>query len=123
MPEPFIGPEQKHLVLLDWASQRSSKLMAFERRRANGLIEEVAGVQRAVAQILERAPVDLVGSRGGHNGDLSSGPFPILGAVSVRENVEFPYPFHAEQLPARSVWRNELAGRGPADPVDSVDGI
>src|SRR5437867_6160828 len=123
MLEPLIGPEQEHPVLLDRASQSASKLVAFEGRSGNGVIEEVARVQRAVAQILERAPVDLVGPRGGHNGDLSSGPFPILGAVGVRENVEFPHRFYPQQLPSRSVWLNELTGRVPANPVDSVDGI
>ena len=123
MPELFIGPEQEHLVLLDGASQSASKLMAYERRRAIGLIEEVASVQHVVAHILKNAPVELVGSRGGHNRDLTSGPFAILGAVGVGEDVEFPHRFHAEQLPARSVWCNELAGCGPANPVDPVDGI
>src|SRR5437773_2259664 len=108
MAKPFIGSKQEHLVLLDRSSQSSSKLIAPVRRSAIGLIEEVAGVQGVVTQKLKGAPVDLVGSRGGHNGDLSSGPFSILRAVGVRENVEFPHPFHAEQLPARPIWCNEL---------------
>src|SRR5437870_5912610 len=94
--------------------------MAFEWRRANGFIEKVAGVKCTVAQKLERVPVPLVGSGGGHNADLSSGPFAILGAVGVRENVEFPQPFDGEQLPAGSVRRNELSGRVPANAVDCV---
>src|SRR5262245_23466404 len=100
MAKPFIGSVQEHLVLLDRASQRSSELIASVRRSAIGLIEEVAGVQGVVAQKLKGAPVDLVGSRGRHNGDLSSGPFAILSAVGVREDVEFPHGFDAEQLPA-----------------------
>src|SRR5215471_18819225 len=123
MAKPFIGSEQEHLVLLDRASQSASKLIASVRRSAIGLIEEVAGVQGVVTQNLKRAPVDLVGSRGSHNGDLSSGPFSILSAVGVRADVEFPHRFYSEQLPARSVWRNELPGCGPANPVDPVDGI
>src|SRR5262249_24407883 len=49
--ELFVVPEQEHLVLLERASQSSSKLMAFEGRSSIGLIEEVAGIKSAVAQI------------------------------------------------------------------------
>ena len=85
------------------------------------MIEEVAGVKGAVAQIFECGSVQLVGSRGRHNVDLTSGPFSVLRAVGVGENVEFPHRFHTQQLPARSLRRNELAGRGPANPVDAVN--
>ncbi|PYS35033.1 MAG: hypothetical protein DMG14_27970 [Acidobacteria bacterium] len=117
----FIGSEQEHLVLLERASQSASKLIAFERRGANGLIEEVAGVQHAVAQIFERGSVQLVGPRGCHDVDLTSGPFSILSAVSGRENVEFTHRFHAQHLPAGSFRRDVLAVGVPANPVDSVN--
>src|SRR5215471_13951887 len=120
MAKPFIGSVQEHLVLLDRASQSPSKLMASVRRSANGVIEEVAGIQGVVTQKLKGAPVDLVGSRGSQNDDLSSSPFAILSAIGVRENVEFPHGLHAEQLPARSVRRNELPRCGSAHPVDPV---
>src|SRR5262245_5856404 len=123
MAKPFKGPEQEHLVLLDRTSQRSSELIASVRRSANSVIEEVAGIQGSVTEKLKRAPVKLVGSRGSHNGDLSSGPFSILSPIGVRENVEFPHALHAEQLPARSIWRYELPGCGSAHPVDPIDGI
>src|SRR5438034_5648294 len=59
----FVVSKDKQLVLLDRASQRSAKLIPFKRRCARGLIEEVPGIEGAVAQILEAAAVPGVGSR------------------------------------------------------------
>ena len=59
----FVVSKDKQLVLLDRASQRSAKLIPFKRRCAGGLIEEVPGIEGAVAQILEAATVPGIGSR------------------------------------------------------------
>src|SRR5207302_3051286 len=51
LPKLFVGPEQEQLVLLERAAQRSSELIAPERRGAGSLIEEVPGIHGAVAEI------------------------------------------------------------------------
>src|SRR6059036_360983 len=93
--------------------------MPFERTL--GVLEVVLGIQSAVAHVLEEIAMPLVGSGRGHNADLSSGPFPILGAIRVLEDVVFPHGLHPEQLGTGAGWRDELVGRIPSDPVDAVD--
>ena len=63
----------------------------------------------------------LIGPGRGHNADLSSSPFPILGAIGVLEDVVFAHGLDAQQLGTGSGRRDELVGRVPADPVDAVD--
>src|SRR5881296_3590941 len=89
--------------------------------RTLGVLEVVLGIQSAVAVILEEAAMPLVRSRRGHNANLPSGPFPILSAVGVLEDVVFPHRLDPEQLGTGSGGRNELAGRVPPDPVDAVE--
>src|SRR5205809_8109048 len=84
-------------------------------------LEEVSGIQSAVTVVLEDVAMPVVRSRRGHNADLPSGPFPILGAIGVLENVVFPHRLYPEQLRTGPGRRNELAGRVPSDPVDAVD--
>src|SRR5438093_6150732 len=96
----FVVPKNKKFVLLDRASQRSSKLIPFERWGVGSCVEEIPGIQSAVAQKLESAPVPIVGSRGGHDGDLTSSSFSIFSAIGVRQDVIFPDRIHSQQLPA-----------------------
>src|SRR5437667_10354365 len=84
-------------------------------------LEEVSGIQSAVTVILEDVAMPVVRSRRGHNAHLPSGPFPILGAIGVLEDVVFPHRLYPEQLGAGPGRRNELAGRVPSNPVDAVE--
>src|SRR5437867_2479351 len=86
-----------------------------------GGLEVVLGIQSAVAHVLEEVAMPLVRSRRGHNADLPSGPFPILGPIGVLEDVVFPHRLYPEQLGAGSGRRNELAGRVPSNPVDAIE--
>src|SRR6266702_460738 len=63
----------------------------------------------------------LVRPGGGYNADLSSSPFPILGAIGVLEDVVFPHGLDTQQLGTGPGRRHELMGRVPANPVDAVD--
>src|SRR5206468_5589461 len=107
------------LVLLQGTSDGPSELMPFERTL--GVLEVVLGIQSAVAQVLEDVAMPFVRSGRGHNADLPSGPFPILGPIGVLEDVVFPHRLYPEQLGAGPGGRNELAGRVPPDPVDAVE--
>src|SRR5881396_584489 len=93
--------------------------MPFERTL--GVLEVVLGIQSAVAHVLEEVAMPVVRSGRGHNADLSSGPFPILGAIGVLEDVVFPHRLYAQQLGACPGGRNELAGCVPPNPVDAVE--
>src|SRR5437870_13548663 len=63
----------------------------------------------------------MVRPRRGHDADLSSSPFPILGAIGVLEDVVFAHGLDAQQLGAGPGRRDELVGRVPPNPVDAVD--
>src|SRR2546426_7773473 len=63
----------------------------------------------------------MVRPRRGHDADLSSSPFPVLGAIGVLEDVVFPNGLDAQQLGTGSGRRHELVGRVPPNPVDAVD--
>src|SRR5258708_5207132 len=65
-------PRKCQLLYMGWYAKY---IDALERRGANSIIEGVPGVQRAVAQKLERLSVQLIGPGGGHNVDLPSRPF------------------------------------------------
>src|SRR6516225_1534782 len=123
MPEPFVVSEQEHFVLLNRASQRTAKLIALEWGCADGLIEEVSRVQGAVAQILEDISVQLVSPRGGDDADLPSGPLPVLGAVSMLDDVVLAHGFDPQQLAAGPGRCYELGGGVATHPIDAVDHI
>src|SRR5207245_7106916 len=55
------------------------------------------------------------------NVDLPPGPFPILRAVGVLEDVVFTHRIYPEQLGTGPGGRNEHGGRLPSNPVDAVD--
>src|SRR5207245_8033468 len=86
--EPFVVSKHEQLVLHQRTSDGSSELMPFERTLFG--LEEVPGIQSAVTVIFEDIAMPVVRSGGGHNIDLPSGPFPILGAIGVLEDVVFP---------------------------------
>lgn len=58
----------------DGSAQRASKLVAFEQVAAG--VEEVACVQRPIAEVVECGAVKLVGAGLGYDVDSSSGPRP-----------------------------------------------
>src|SRR6266568_1766700 len=70
LSKALIVSEQEGLVLFDRPTQRCSELIALERRRVV-LVEEVPGVQCAVAQIFKDASVQLVGPGSRDHADLS----------------------------------------------------
>src|SRR5208337_1106802 len=69
--QPFVGGKEEGLILLDGPTQRPTELVPVEARdgrtgslnrigRAIGLIEEILGIQVAVAHELKPASVELV---------------------------------------------------------------
>src|SRR5207247_9601698 len=90
--------------------------MPFERPL--GILEEVLGIQSAVAVILEDAAMPLVRSGRGHNADLPSGSFPILSAIRVLKDVVFPHRLVAEQFGTGLGGRNDLVAGVPSSPLD-----
>ena len=79
----FVVDEEEHFILFDRTAKSSAKLITLEGWRTDGLIEEVPGVEIAVAQILECVAVPLIGPGGGHDVDRASGALAVLGAVGV----------------------------------------
>src|SRR5437660_1304937 len=107
------------LVFLQGTSDGPSELMPFERTL--GVLEVVLGIQGAVTVIFEEVAMPLVRSGGGHNGDLPSCPFPILGTIGMLEDVVFPHGLDTQQLGTGSGGRDELVGPIAPNPVDTVD--
>jgi hypothetical protein len=53
-----------------------------------GLVKNVARVERTVADKLEHGSMQHVASRLSHDADLSASPLPIFGAVRIGQNVQ-----------------------------------
>src|SRR5207245_10401887 len=121
LAKTFVISKEEHFVLLDWAAQRCAKLVALEGWRSSGCVEEVAGVEGAIAQILEEVSMQLVRSRRGHDADLSAGAFAILGAIAIRQDVVFPHGVDSKQHPAGAGRGNEQARGVGTDVIDSID--
>src|SRR5207244_3674071 len=101
----------------DGATQRSTKLVPLERGGIGfsvsipvGVVEVIPGVQCAVPQVLEKGSVPLIRAGCGHDRDLATRPFAVLGSIRIAEDVVFPHGVHAEQLLAGSLRRYVLAG-------------
>src|SRR2546425_4634722 len=65
--------------------------------------------------------MQLVCSGRSHNADMAAGAFPILRAIAVLEQVEFPHRIYPEGLAARAVGPARLARGIRADVLHAVD--
>src|SRR5437773_12484854 len=92
--ESFVVSEHEHLVLLDGTSDGSPELVPFEWTLF--VLEVVLRIEGAVTVIFEEVAMPLVRSGRGYNADLPSGPFSILGAIGVFEDVIFPHGLDAQ---------------------------
>ena len=63
--DALIVAEEEDLVVLDGSAERTAVVILDEHRyrHAGGVIEEIVGVEIAVAQIIEGVAVVLIGSR------------------------------------------------------------
>ena len=69
------------------------------------MIEEVSGVEGAVAQEFVGVAVELVRAGGSDDIDLRAGTLAVFGAVSVLDDGKFPHRVDAQELPADSAGR------------------
>src|SRR5204862_7730493 len=115
--ESFVISEDEHLVLDNRTAERSAKLIPLEWRGIGlsvavsiSVVEEVPGIECAVAEVLKGRTMPLIRSRSCHHRDLAAGAFAILGAVGFSQHVVFTNGIHAESLLAGSVRSDVLAG-------------
>src|SRR5262249_44896825 len=113
-----IVVEEKEIFVLDYrAAKRSSELVHVERlpRDVAGIVDPGVGVHVAVAQIVERRAVKIVGAGlGDHVGDRSAGASE-LGGIAVAIDLEL---FHG--IDAELVWRSSGAGAAHGLTVEVV---
>src|SRR5262249_22482849 len=81
---------------VDRPAGAGAKLVALEtcQRAAGAVGEKVIGVEEAVAQELEYAAVQIVGSGFRDQRDHPSTAASVLGGIGVGLNLEFLNPFH-----------------------------
>ena len=84
----FVGEEKECTVLPDGAAKGGAELVASERRL--GLIEEVAGVKRIIAEELEHLAMKLIAARARGDVDDRARVAPVFGAEGRVINLEFP---------------------------------
>ena len=84
----FVVEKQKGLVFLDWTTQRSTKLISLKGGN-RGAVEEVPGIESAVAHELEHRTVQLVGAGLRDHADVRPGSFAVFGRIGSCEHVEF----------------------------------
>ena len=65
--------------------------------------------------------MQLVRAGRNHSDDMATGPFPILRAIAVLEQVEFPHRIHPEGLPAGAGGPDRLAGGIRSDVLHAVN--
>ena len=90
LAEPLVCAEDEQPVLDDGAAEGEAELVALEGgfRRPRGVLEEVGGVERAVAQELEDSSVKLVRPRTRGDVEDAARGATVLRAVGVRQNGE-----------------------------------
>ena len=86
------------------------------------MIEEIACIKVAVAQEFEYRPVPIVCPGLGDNDDLTAGPFAVVCAVGVAQQVEFPDRVDPQQLLAGTARLHVVLGRARKfDPVQQEE--
>src|SRR5260221_2888394 len=93
IPQALIAAEIKQLVLQDFSACRGAKLIASKRGLRCGaaginIVEKILGIQRIVAQEVERRTVEYVRSALG-DGIQLRGATPKFRAVGIRLHLEF----------------------------------
>src|SRR5262245_403325 len=89
MAHALIRNKEKSLLLYDGAAETGAELVAVERwRLTRSEIEEVARVERIVAEELEQLTVELVGAGARRYVDDRAGVLSVLGALGRVGNLE-----------------------------------
>src|SRR6266850_3949751 len=91
----FIVREEKSAVLDDRAANRAPELVPFKRWDCRS-IEEIPGIQRAVAEKFVNASVQTIRPGAGNSVDDASGSLSILCRVVAREDGKFLDCIHAQ---------------------------
>src|SRR5262249_60323274 len=85
----------------DGAAHRSAELVQLKRslllRRTR--VEEIACVEIAVADVLEKIAVQVVGAGLGHNRDLTARAASVFGGIRGRLRSKLLHVFEAERQP------------------------
>ena len=113
LAEAFVITKEEELVLLDGTAQRAAEAVAPEWRDG-ALVEEIARVERAIAQEFVERAVQAIAAGGRDDADLRAGALAVFGAVGVGDHVEFAHPVHAQQLAAgasRGIVDHRSAGK------------
>src|SRR5438067_1439521 len=90
----LVAAEEKQLVRLDRSAQRTSELILFQYlfggvgRKTVAIEEEVVGIERFIAEELERASVELIGARLRDQIHIGAGVPPITRIVGGCLNLE-----------------------------------
>ena len=99
--EALVRHVQKSFVLLEWPSQGSAEYIPLKLRDC-AVIEEVARVQRTVAQKFVCAAMNAICARSSDDIDLRAGTLAVFGAIRVFYNGKFSDRIHTQELAAGS---------------------
>ena len=110
LAEALVIGEQKGAVLMNRAAERAPELVPLKAGGRTG-VEIIARVEGVVAQEIEQRPVPLVGPRLGYDQHLPRRPFAIVGAVGIRQHVEFAHRIYAQQLLTGAAGLHVVLGR------------
>src|SRR5258708_827215 len=90
----LIVREEKRTILDNGADNRATELVPLERRGLSW-VEEISGVQRAVAEKFVNAYVQTIRPGAGNSGDDASGRLFLIGRGGAREGGKFLDCLHA----------------------------
>src|SRR5215510_7770133 len=90
MAQPLVREKEEGPVLDEWAAEMAAEQVALKGRRPTGVkFEEVASVERVIAQELEHLAVEFIGARARRDVDDGAGILPVFGAESRGIHLEF----------------------------------
>jgi len=118
LAEAFVIGEEEGVVGNDSATERSTELIALERRGA-ALIEVISGIESGIADKFVHGTMPQVGTRLSDDNDLAARVLAELGAVGVALHVEFTDGVDAKELTAGAAGSHIVfSGAGEFDAVE-----
>src|ERR1022692_871821 len=97
MAESFVVAEEEQFVFRDRTAEGAAKLISAERSDI-ALIEEIPGIERAVAEEFKNGSVEPIAAGLSDDRDLRAGSLAVFGRVGSAQDIELPHGIDTEKI-------------------------